>query len=467
MSAISKSEMIENLLNKIIFNAPLDKDRNLEKNYRHNDYLYSLINEVIKRPAEEFEKFNNLIDPKRDNLKDEIFKKVEKMKITTNPLLDKGNSDFGIDTFEELLKSREWRRFAFSHRVSITPTTIHEFALFLCFYGDTKTGNWSPDHAQEEIKRHRKITKEEVQQASIEDIQQLSPLQKLAIGDLLSEQQIRDFFLLGAEADWQHHLLKQPAGVKVQKDMYREAFSQGIPPELIDEANNIQRLLQEKHPLPKLNAAWEASVREQANLSDTCQRDPSKIRDWMAAHNVLADLSLEDKVVKGEFVKLLSVINEKLRPEEFNPYYAPSHAGNNYKLREGLKWVQIKSDTGQAFPAAPSIVAEMVEETREWFEGAMKHVREGSVNPILVASELYFRIVSIHPMEDGNGRTARTLMNKVLLDAGLIAPVLCDSDAACLTAKIGSGPSKHQGETKETVLKKVLAAYKKQLALQS
>lgn len=43
---------------------------------------------------------------------------------------------------------------------------------------------------------------------------------------------------------------------------------------------------------------------------------------------------------------------------------------------------------------------------------------EEDVNPILVAAEFHYRFIRIHPFDDGNGRTARILMNFILMQFG-------------------------------------------------
>ena len=40
------------------------------------------------------------------------------------------------------------------------------------------------------------------------------------------------------------------------------------------------------------------------------------------------------------------------------------------------------------------------------------------VHPALLAAEMHERLVSIHPFVDGNGRTARLVMNLILLQNG-------------------------------------------------
>ena len=40
------------------------------------------------------------------------------------------------------------------------------------------------------------------------------------------------------------------------------------------------------------------------------------------------------------------------------------------------------------------------------------------MHPVILASEMHERLVTIHPFIDGNGRTARLVMNLILLQAG-------------------------------------------------
>ena len=45
-------------------------------------------------------------------------------------------------------------------------------------------------------------------------------------------------------------------------------------------------------------------------------------------------------------------------------------------------------------------------------------VKQNNLHPIELAAEAHYRLVTIHPFIDGNGRTARLLMNMILLIKG-------------------------------------------------
>ncbi len=87
----------------------------------------------------------------------------------------------------------------------------------------------------------------------------------------------------------------------------------------------------------------------------------------------------------------------------------------------GWRTVQTKvSGSSFEFPA-PWQLEELMQEFVHWLQTAQMH-------PVLLASEAHLRLVTIHPFVDGNGRTARLLMNLLLVRAGyppvIIRPAL-------------------------------------------
>lgn len=104
--------------------------------------------------------------------------------------------------------------------------------------------------------------------------------------------------------------------------------------------------------------------------------------------------------------------------------------------------------TGQVFitgteyipPAAeevPGQIAELVEELNQ---------KKDTLAPVLLAAYAHRRLVDIHPFQDGNGRTARLLMNLVLVNKGYcivsISPILRhDYITALQQAQRSSAPS--------------------------
>ena len=60
----------------------------------------------------------------------------------------------------------------------------------------------------------------------------------------------------------------------------------------------------------------------------------------------------------------------------------------------------------------PRKVPDLMQAFAEWL------AREQGLHPVALAAEAHYRLVTIHPFVDGNGRSARLLMNMILLMSG-------------------------------------------------
>lgn len=86
--------------------------------------------------------------------------------------------------------------------------------------------------------------------------------------------------------------------------------------------------------------------------------------------------------------------------------------------------VQVYISGSKHLPPQPFIVAKQMEEYFDWYEN-----NKNTLHPILLASELHEKLVTIHPFIDGNGRTARLVMNLILIKHGyVIANIKGDLD---------------------------------------
>jgi Fic family protein len=67
----------------------------------------------------------------------------------------------------------------------------------------------------------------------------------------------------------------------------------------------------------------------------------------------------------------------------------------------------------QHVPPSPLLLDELIEGYFDFYERNKRHL-----HPVILATEMHARLVSIHPFIDGNGRTARLVMNLILLQNG-------------------------------------------------
>lgn len=94
----------------------------------------------------------------------------------------------------------------------------------------------------------------------------------------------------------------------------------------------------------------------------------------------------------------------------------PEHAGKYRTIQV------IITGTEYVPPTAEDVPGQMAELVRELEE------KSGNTHPVVLAAYAHRRLVDIHPFQDGNGRTARLLMNLILINKGYclvsIPPIL-------------------------------------------
>ena len=82
------------------------------------------------------------------------------------------------------------------------------------------------------------------------------------------------------------------------------------------------------------------------------------------------------------------------------------------------------------------------------------------LHPVELAAEAHYRLVTIHPFTDGNGRTARLLMNMILLMSGYPAAIIRKRDRL---AYIDSLEKAQPGDSKDAYMKIVARAVDRSL----
>lgn len=73
----------------------------------------------------------------------------------------------------------------------------------------------------------------------------------------------------------------------------------------------------------------------------------------------------------------------------------------------------VKTKTGEIFYfATPEETPAKMNDLMDWYN---QQKQNADANPILLAAEFHYKFIRIHPFDDGNGRTARILMNFILM----------------------------------------------------
>lgn len=84
----------------------------------------------------------------------------------------------------------------------------------------------------------------------------------------------------------------------------------------------------------------------------------------------------------------------------------------------------------------PVKVPELMKELVNWLH------KESEDHPAKIASDAHFKLVSIHPFVDGNGRTARLLMNLLLMQEGYPPALIRKEDRGAYIDSIEKGQTK-------------------------
>lgn len=83
-------------------------------------------------------------------------------------------------------------------------------------------------------------------------------------------------------------------------------------------------------------------------------------------------------------------------------------------------------------------VPELMEEFIAWLQSEIED------NPIKIATDAHFKLVSIHPFVDGNGRTARLLMNLLLIQLGYPPAIVRKEDRSAYINSLEKGQTKDE-----------------------
>ena len=167
------------------------------------------------------------------------------------------------------------------------------------------------------------------------------------------------------------------------------------------------------------------------------------LRDHVAPGKSLKDH--EEIIGHDEAVKLVENLVEEKRPLTENlireihvlllkkPYWGNAVTPDGKPTKKLLEVGKYKTlpnhvitRTGEIFRyATPEETPAKMHDLLLWYR---KESERADVNPIILASEIHYRFVRIHPFDDGNGRLSRILMNLTLMKFGFPPVIIRTED---------------------------------------
>jgi Fic family protein len=136
------------------------------------------------------------------------------------------------------------------------------------------------------------------------------------------------------------------------------------------------------------------------------------LEDFVRGHQILTE------VIIRELHKILLV-----EPYEVDAITPDGHLTRRRIMPGHYKTVpnHVRTSTGAVhYYATPEETPAKMGDLMKWYR---EHQQQGDLHPLLLAAIFHFRLVEIHPFDDGNGRIARLLMNLMLMQAGYV-PVI-------------------------------------------
>jgi Fic family protein len=150
----------------------------------------------------------------------------------------------------------------------------------------------------------------------------------------------------------------------------------------------------------------------------TAQGKPLQDHFEIAGHNEAINWVID--VVKGDYPLSENFIRElhtlllkaPYEVEAITPDGQPTKKRINigsYKTSPN----HVKTKTGEIFYfATPEETPSKMTDLLNWYR---EKCEQKDINPIFLAAEFHYKFIRIHPFDDGNGRTARILMNFILM----------------------------------------------------
>ena len=95
--------------------------------------------------------------------------------------------------------------------------------------------------------------------------------------------------------------------------------------------------------------------------------------------------------------------------------------------------VAVRLRGSQTILPNPFKIPELMEKFTQWLQ------EENADHPVKFAADAHYKLVSIHPFVDGNGRTARLLMNLLLMQAGYPSAIIRKEDRSAYINSLEKG----------------------------
>jgi Fic family protein len=141
------------------------------------------------------------------------------------------------------------------------------------------------------------------------------------------------------------------------------------------------------------------AVREIIDRGDTKYSDKNEVKEVKNSIQAFEYLKKDFKFNLSSIKKLYKVLTNELEMQRGIPY--------------PMGFKKISNIIGNSITTEPKDVEQELKLLLDWYK---KNKRK--IHPLILAFEFHLRYEKIHPFLDGNGRTGRLIMNKILIANG-------------------------------------------------
>ena len=178
-------------------------------------------------------------------------------------------------------------------------------------------------------------------------------------------------------------------------------------------------------------------------------------KDILAIHELILKGIDDETVARGKFFEPVSGVparkaavyldvHEDLRTDTTPKWSKKELVQRSHDVNAGqYRNVSIRISGSAVVMPNPRKVPDLMDEFQLWLTGAH------NLHPVAFAAEAHYKLVTIHPFVDGNGRTARLLMNLLLMINGYPPAIIRKRDrlayiGALEKAQLGGSKSDYE-----------------------
>ena len=130
------------------------------------------------------------------------------------------------------------------------------------------------------------------------------------------------------------------------------------------------------------------------------------------------------------FEELASKIDKPIKAHDVRQIHAAILKGIDDTNSGKYRLSEVEISGSQYKPPTYIQVPDMMEQFCNWLEQVTSPSYQTGISPVILACAAHTWFVYIHPFVDGNGRTARILMNLVLMRHGYPISIITRDDRA-------------------------------------